>query len=518
MHVVLVGGTEDHPGKSGEVTFDLRNTTLAGRPWANQSLIEMQVRVAPAFTGDWARPHRARLIVIDGAGRRQYLPHVTIIDRPAATGGWLTLNGRPTADVPMPLGYTEAGFDPDRIVGLGINVEADNREGRVVQGTIEVRNLKVTFTKPVTPRSLQPDPAVLADEAERTKRIEARMRKLGWQPGEMKVGVNLPWPFVVAPDGKELQLYGRLLDAGERWYVGQPGAADGLWDLGHRQVEDSLRRDFREIRETFGPGAPVRLFLFADLRAGVEFDGGGVPQRVTDRASRNMRALLRMAKAEGVVLVLSLTDFLLADEISGQGPDGSWRVGEHPDLITDPDKRARLVELFESFVGGITRDPEFADGLPVLAWEPMNEAYNAKAVVNAEFFADLQLFLRDMADAIQRTGELVTPADRQVADAQRFTRGRMAIHFGQLHYWPLLETRPNPFGLGTDPGRIYGAVPAAWGESPSLRGRVASQLEQARKAGYRMLLFWSWRGDDVSGDGFAVRAHRAEIQAALESK
>jgi hypothetical protein len=186
----------------------------------------------------------------------------------------------------------------------------------------------------------------------------------------MKVGVNLAWPFAVAPDGKELQLYGRLLDAGDRWYVGQPGAGDGFWDLGHRQVEDSLRRDFRDIRQTFGPGTPVRLFLFADLRAGVEFDRSGMPQRITDRAWRNMRALLRMAKTEGVVLVLCLTDFLLADEISGQGPDGSWLVGEHRDLITDRFKRDRIVGLLESFVRGFSKDPEFADGLPVLAWNP----------------------------------------------------------------------------------------------------------------------------------------------------
>jgi hypothetical protein len=370
MDVVLIGGAEEHPGKSGEIIFDLRNTRLAGRRWANQTLIETEVRVAPAFIGDWDRPHRARLLLVDAAGKRQYLPNGAIIDRPASSGGWLTLSGSPTVDVPMPLGYSEGGFDPDGIVSLGINVEANNREGRVVQGTIEARNLKVTFTDPVTPRVLPPDPAIPAGEAERAKRMEARIQKLGWRSGEMKVGVNLAWPFAVAPDGKELQLYGRLLDAGDRWYVGQPGAGDGFWDLGHRQVEDSLRRDFRDIRQTFGPGTPVRLFLFADLRAGVEFDRSGMPQRITDRAWRNMRALLRMAKTEGVVLVLCLTDFLLADEISGQGPDGSWLVGEHRDLITDRFKRDRIVGLLESFVRGFSKDPEFADGLPVLAWNP----------------------------------------------------------------------------------------------------------------------------------------------------
>src|SRR5882757_122401 len=171
MRVRLRGSMRDAQGKSGELLFDLRRTPLAGRAWNNRAHVETQVRVSAAFVGDgkrnWQRPHRARLFLEDARRRRLYLPNRPIVDRPRSTDGWLAVGGLVTVDVPMPLGLADEGFDPARVTGLGVNVEAFNREGETVSGEIELRDVRVSFTAPVAARVLPADPAVAAGEGTR---------------------------------------------------------------------------------------------------------------------------------------------------------------------------------------------------------------------------------------------------------------------------------------------------------------------------------------------------------------
>src|SRR5439155_6197103 len=117
------------------------------------------------------------------------------------------------------------------------------------------------------PRVLPPDPAVRAGEGERARRMQARLdERCGLAQGAMAVGVNLAWPRVRAPDGRDIQLYGRLLDAGSQTWWGR------RLDLGDQQVADGVQADFRGIRDTFGARAPVRLWLFSDGRTSLTFD------------------------------------------------------------------------------------------------------------------------------------------------------------------------------------------------------------------------------------------------------
>src|SRR6185369_6578780 len=120
----------------------------------------------------------------------------------------------PTVDVPMPLGFAEAGFDPGLVTGLGLNVEGFNREGETVAGTVELRGLRVTFRKDATAeRILPPSPAILAGENARAAAMATRLQqRCRLAPGQMAVGVNLAWPTARSPVGEEMQLYGRILD------------------------------------------------------------------------------------------------------------------------------------------------------------------------------------------------------------------------------------------------------------------------------------------------------------------
>jgi hypothetical protein len=504
MTVRLRGSMLGLAGKSGELLFDLRKTPLAGRAWNNRARVSAELRVSPPFVGpgkrNWSRAHRARLFLADAAGKRLYLPNAPIVDRPKSTDGWLRLEGRPTVDVPMPLGFVDRGFDPGRVTGLGVNVEAFNREGELVSGPIELRDLRVEAEEPVAAQVAPEDPAVAAGEAERARRMEARLRER-CGPG-LAIGVNLAWPTAVAPNGEEMQLYGRILDGGTKWW-------DRYWDAGDEAVVASLRKDFGEIRETFGPGAVVRLWLFSDLRAGMTFDPAGNPLAISERARANMTALLRIAVEEKVVLLPVLLDFHLADGRARTGPDGAWQVGERPELITDPDKRKRLVKVLEDFVRSFAGHPA------VLAWDVMNEPENAAAVVTPARFAALQALLRELVDAVHRAGDLATVGHHDVPDPTRFFRGRLPVDLGQVHHYPFLETRPNPTPFAVRLAPTFGALPAGWGELEASPGRIAAQITEARRAGHRLFLFWSWRGHQEGGDGYAVKPHAAEIRRAL---
>lgn len=506
MHVRLEAGLEDRPLKCGEVLFSLAGTKLAGRPWSDRAVARAQVRVSPPFLGqgkrNWHRPHRARLFLEDARGRRQYLPHSAIVDRPAASDGWITLSGRPTLGLPMPLGFTDAGFDPDRVARLGVNVESNNYEGETVTGTIELRDLGATFGARVKPVVLPADPKVRAGEKERARRMEARWRERFRGRTGLIPGVNLAWPSGRSPDGETMQLYGRFLDAGERWY-------NQLWDIGTPVVAEGVRRDLREIRELFGEAALVRVFLFGDLRTGIAFDAAGMPTAISARAQVNMARLLALAAEERVVLIPSLLDFTMADGRDRSGPDGKWNTGERMDLITDPAKRARLAALLRDFIRPHAGHPA------VLAWEVMNEPENAAGAVVAERFADLQRLMVEVVDAIHEAGELATIGHRNSEDAARYFRGRVATDLGQAHYYPLLDTRPNPTPFGVKMAPVFGALPAGWGEAQALPGRVAQQIADVRRAGHRYLLLWSWRGHEDTGDGFALKPHAEEIKKAL---
>jgi hypothetical protein len=507
MDVRLRGGMGAGPRKSGELLFDLRRTAIARIPWNNRTRVQAEVRVSPEFVGqgkrNWYRSHRARLFVVDRRGRGLYLPHAPIVDRPTSSEGWLELRGQPTTDVPVPLGIAEPGFDPDQIVGLGVNVEAFDREGERVAGQVELRNLRVTFGPPVNPRILTSHPSILKGENERAARMAARLaERCGVRSGQMAVGVNLAWPTARSPDGEEMQLYGRLLDGGPPWW-------NQLWDLGEDAVRNSVRADFKEIRATFGRNTPVRLWLFGDLRSGAELDDEGDPVAFSARARANIDVLLRLAAQEQVVLIPVLLDFHLADGVVRTGPDGVWEVSERPDLVTDARKRGKLVKAVEDFVR------RFAGHERVLVWDVMNEPENAAGVVTPAHFADVQSLIYELVEAVHRAGDLATVGHRNAVDPARFFRGRVASDLGQAHYYPFVDTLPNPTRFELALGPALGPLPAGWGEVQAEPRRIAAQLAAARRAGHRLLLFWSWRGHQASGDGYAVKPYAPEIRRAL---
>jgi hypothetical protein len=116
-----------------------------------------------------------------------------------------------------------------------------------------------------------------------------------------------------------------------------------------------------------------------------------------------------------------------------------------------------------------------------------------------------------VVNAIHAAGELATVGHRSTEDAARFARGRIANDLGQAHYYPLVDTRPNPTPFGTRMGPAIAPLAAGWGEAQARPGHVAEQIAAVRRAGHRYLLLWSWRGHEPTGDGFAVKPLADEL-------
>jgi hypothetical protein len=204
-----------------------------------------------------------------------------------------------------------------------------------------------------------------------------------------------------------------------------------------------------------------------------------------------------------------LFDFHMADGVVRTGPDGAWPVSERPDVITDPRRRAKLVKAMEEFVSA------FAGNTAILAWDVMNEPENAVAVVTPQHFADLQTFIHELVEAVHRAGEVATVGHRNATDPALYFRGRAAVDLGQAHYYPLVDTRPNPTAFQTPLTAAFGHLPAGWGEVQARPGQIAAQLAGAQRAGHRVLLFWSWRGHEPTADGYPVKPYSSEIRQAL---
>lgn len=117
-------------------------------------------------------------------------------------------------------------------------------------------------------------------------------------------------------------------------------------------------------------GQYVRIFLFCDMRAGIEFSADGTPLRFygtdtgglyTQTVYNDMAELLEAAAELNIKLIPTLFDYRIAD-----GLDDQYH-GEHTDVITDTYKRNELLKIFRPFI------QEFGLNSSIYAWDVMNE-------------------------------------------------------------------------------------------------------------------------------------------------
>lgn len=241
----------------------------------------------------------------------------------------------------------------------------------------------------------------------------------------------------------------------------------------------------------------ARYWLFADLRAGVRFAADGSVVGLDDRFLRDVDELVRVARASGLYLILTLFDFLagaepvVVDEV---------RTFGRAALITDATLRRTLLDnalrpLFQ----------RYADEPVILAYDVFNEpewlltdvaipAGKRPAEIRSGGVASLAMmrsFVGDVAGLLRAVGgrQLLTVGS---ASPRWVGLWRDLVDIGQFHWWvgpgQIDEGSTLPAAAGGRVGFIgeFGASPAA----------LCSFLATARAMGHVAALPWSYRAKD----------------------
>lgn len=235
----------------------------------------------------------------------------------------------------------------------------------------------------------------------------------------------------------------------------------------------------------------VRLFLFCDLRSSIVFNSQtGMPESFSDKVYENMDALLKAAETFNIKLIPTLFDYTLADEITDEN---GYKVGEHPEVITDPDKRRALLALFDDFF------VRYGSDSSVYAWDIMNEPEYAAAVS----IQDARSFVSDFASLIhsKAPGALVTVGSKDRQSLVQYWRNT-GLDLYQYHYYddfePGITLDYSASDLGLDKPVLAGEL-----EPTSLSGKLDTVYDNGYAGGF----FWNDGGDYVIDE-----AKRAEIR------
>jgi hypothetical protein len=278
----------------------------------------------------------------------------------------------------------------------------------------------------------------------------------------------------------------------------------------------------------------VRWFVFTDGRAGISFAGDGTPTGLGEHVLEDMQAAIDIARERGVYVVPVLLDF---HWMFWSKQDNEVQMGGRSDTLTDPNKRAALVDKVV-----VPLLQAFADEPAILAWEIMNEpewsisdlpAASPDGGANAVPLADFYAFAGAVADAVHlHTGAYVTLGSASLKWHRVWTPEFAAAHglpplgldFYQTHYYPWMDNQAwngDP-ELGTTQfsptAQKYGELgldrPMVVGEF-IMSDQAASRLDNLLANGYAGAWPWSLKSDySLDGGGMAgwAAAHAALVE------
>ncbi len=302
---------------------------------------------------------------------------------------------------------------------------------------------------------------------------------IAWRGGDwFLLGVNYPW-----------HRYGNDFGA-NAW---------GSFGVGQPETAAAVAADFARLRES--GVRVVRWFVFADGRAGIAFDGAGLPTGLDEEVLPDLDAALALAEEHGLSLNLVLLDFpfMRAARIE----DGV-QLGGHAGVInTTAGQRALIANVFEPLFRRYAGHPA------LLSWEVMNEpewALSDGGDVDEEIdqpstLANFRDFVRRVADAVhQSSGGYVTVGSASMKWVRNWVG--LGLDYYQVHYYDwmrgkkahnLYATRADKLGL--DRPVVVGEFPAAASKTADL----TQYLDTWHANGYAGAWAWSARSEDEAG-------------------
>ncbi len=256
------------------------------------------------------------------------------------------------------------------------------------------------------------------------------------------------------------------------------------WSEGHEgfsSANNSLVPDFEHLRNK---GVNLaRVFLFGDLRTGVEYDAEGKITGPDKYAFQDIQKLLDTADENGIDLIPVLLDYKIAD---GVQYEGNKLVGEHVDIVTDPGKR-------EAFLENIVRPfaKQFGNHTSIKYLESMNEPGEAHGVTDA-----LIRYFNEEIIRVFKEEAPNKPATMGVYNTDRLEAlGNDSTDVTQVHMYPTRTLNANT------PASNISTNPVLIGEINS--SDIANVMETAFENGYIGVLPWSVNKPYSDGTSFS---------------
>lgn len=493
-------------------------------------------------TAYWQTPYRARIGLLDEKDRVMFGSNVSLSEGvPTVASLEVSLEN------PLPKGLVYSGFDPCRVKAILINLEASHTPQ-------PARDIGVSFigltVRPADPTAGNP---IRQIDFSRFTRNPAswELTLIVEELGGFVVGVNLPFPEVdVPPNVLEVPLIYPCVGmkptdpahfglSSPITYAATTNAFTVIVNnnmhvvrimmMGHAEGVFIFDEKGRDIAEFAAAGEAADLMEQAagmDVEDFVELlhtneatlferhPTKGHLLGLEEHVETDFLALLDILQeveqqtGKRLAAVVSLLDFMVADNKRREGPFLKYVVGEHPEVVIDPRVKVKAQALIWKLMKTLRQDPRFKRYIVVV--ELMNEPANANALATRRHFPDLVNFcgagLYLLKDALGADIP-VSVGFRSWPDDLRFWSAiSEGIEILIPHYWRFLESynidREGMWPLELPPGELWNKLGTTangrftgLGETDA-QGGIGRNLARLQRTGHQLVLVWSLSGHD----------------------
>lgn len=487
----------------------------------------------------WQKPFRARLGLIDVNGEFIFGPNISLSEG---------LSSVASVDVsvanPIPKGIETARFDPKRIKSVVINFEAS-------QGLSDPREIKMQLIDlTVRPGGMDKPRDIQKIDYTRFQRDIAswELTKLVKEKGGYVVGMNYPFPVInissqilavpqiyptVGMKVTDPRHFGFASDITRKTTISDLellagngidlvrlftlGHLDGIfdWDEKGRDIKGFAKGMEKELREAAGMKADkLAEFLNGNEEKFFLKDDSGNVLGLEKHVYGDFVALLdileQVEKDTGkrLLVIISLYDFLIGDGTNKEGPLRAYKVGEHPEVVTDLVIKVKAQALIWKLMKDLSKDERFYRYIACV--EVMNEPDNATILSTRKNFNDLLNFVNEgiylTKDAIGPKVPVSVGSRSWPADLRFWAPIADGLDILMIHYWESLESyninTPGLWPLGLRAEDIWKYLGVASDGRPAGLAEIGpggvfrKNLMTIERAGYDFCLVWSYSGHD----------------------
>jgi hypothetical protein len=512
--------------------------------------IEMMISPVTDTTHLWQKPYRARIGLLDVNDKVMLGPNISLSEGlPARAALEVSITE------PLPKGLVMPGFDPAKVKAVVINLEASPEKTSYRDIKLSCRDLVI---RPIS--SERGGEIRKIDFSRQIRDPESwEFTKLIRSHGGYTLGINYPFPKVDVPRSvmKVPLVY--------------PSVGKKKNDPMHLGFSSELTK--KTVIEDFTVFADlglfvVRSFAFGGLEGVFEWDEKGkdiyfgegkeelvkaaAKMSVEDLAvylNKNENSFLSQEKSgkyiglEEYVLedllafldiheivekrtgkrllsILSLYDFKLGEGVDREGPYHEFMVGEHPEVVTDPETKVKAHALVWKVLKELAKDPRFYRYIGAI--DVMNEPGNATVLSNKRHFPDLINFVGETIylakDAVGPSMPVSVGSRSWPFDLAYWQPIAEGVDILKPHYWESLESYnidvPGMWPLDMPSDSLWQIFGSSQSGRPTGIGEInpgkncKDKLLRIEKAGYGFTLLWSYSGHD----GYDVKRFLPEVE------